>query len=89
MKNLADVMFWTIEDAVDGEFSPGTITYGLAEDGVGLAPFHEAEPAVSAEVKARLEMVRLGIIDGWVKLDGTCPTIRTVYLPFTTVTGGQ
>jgi len=28
----------TIKDAMDGNFTPGTVIFGLKEDGVGLAP---------------------------------------------------
>jgi basic membrane lipoprotein Med (substrate-binding protein (PBP1-ABC) superfamily) len=75
----------TIEDVVNDPFSPGTIRYGLTENSVALAPFHEAEPATSEEIKAHVEMIRRGITNGWIDIDGPCPSIifpYVTYLPF-------
>ena len=39
----------------------------LANDGVGLAPYHDWESKVPAELTAELETVKQGIIDGTIK----------------------
>jgi len=38
MKNVDVAVFETIRDTKDGNFKPGTVVFGLKEDGVGLAP---------------------------------------------------
>jgi basic membrane protein A len=64
VKKLDNAVYQTIADHLDGAFTPGTVIYGLAEDGVDLAPFHEADPAIPAQAKAAVEAARLGLIDG-------------------------
>jgi basic membrane protein A len=38
MKRVDVAVYDTIKDAMDGNFTPGTVIFGLKEDGVGLAP---------------------------------------------------
>jgi basic membrane protein A len=40
-KKIDVAVFTTIQDVVDDTFSGGTVIYTLANDGVGLAPFHD------------------------------------------------
>jgi phosphonate transport system substrate-binding protein len=48
-----------------GEFEGGTnYLSNLANDGVGLAPYHDWEDRVPAELTAELDEIRQGIIDG-------------------------
>ena len=49
---------------MDGTFEGGVIVGTLDNGGVGLAPFHDMDDAVPAELKAELEAIRAGIIDG-------------------------
>ncbi|MBN1483537.1 MAG: BMP family ABC transporter substrate-binding protein [Chloroflexia bacterium] len=64
MKRLDNAVFMTIEDVVQGQFSPGTVRYDLAAGGVGLAPFHEADPLIPQEVRDALALVKEGLISG-------------------------
>ena len=58
-------MFQTVKDVVDGTFAGGrNREFGLAEDGVGLAPFHDFESAVSQDIKDAVEAARQDIIAG-------------------------
>ena len=57
-----------IEAAMDDTFEGGLIVGTLENDGVGLAPFHAFEDAVPAELKAELEAIKAGIIDGSIKV---------------------
>jgi branched-chain amino acid transport system substrate-binding protein len=56
-----------IRAAYDGSFKGGTIVLDAAADGIGLAPFHEAEKAVPPEVKSKLgeifQMLASGKLD--------------------------
>jgi len=56
------------------------VEYDLAVDGVGLALFHEADAAVPQPVRAALEAVRQGILDGSINVWASCRSHR-IYLP--------
>ncbi len=72
MKKVDNAVFLTISDEVDGNFTPGTVIYDLASDGVGLAPFHETDPAIPADAKTAIETARLGLIAGTINPYGPC-----------------
>ena len=63
---VADV----IERAVNGTFEGGVLVGTLENGGVDLAPFHDMEDLVPAELKAELEEIRAGIIDGSISVGG-------------------
>jgi basic membrane protein A len=79
VKNIDNAVFDTISDVISGTFSAGTIMYGLAENGVGLAPFHEADPYVSQSVRDSLDSTTQGIINGTIDVNYDCRV--EVYLP--------
>lgn len=79
VKKIDNAVFDTISEVISNTFSAGTILYGLAEDGVGLAPFHEADPFVSQSVRDILDSTRQGIISGTIDIDLDCRV--EVYLP--------
>ena len=81
MKRADNVVFDTIEDVVSDTFTPGTALYDLEADGVGLAPFHDADPYVSQSVRDTLQDVEQGIIDGTIDVQHPCRSF--VYLPLT------
>ena len=64
MKRLDSAVYDTIADEVGGTFTPGTVTFDLANDGVGLAPFHQADASIPQAVKDAVEVARQGILDG-------------------------
>jgi len=64
LKNVDVAVFETIQDAASGRFTGGTVTYTLRDGGVGLAPFHDLDGAVPADLKAELEAVRLNLVSG-------------------------
>src|SRR5690606_28923641 len=59
-----------ITAAHDGTFEGGVVVGTLESGGVGLAPFHELEDAVPADLKAELDALRQGIIDGSIDVKG-------------------
>ncbi len=84
MKRIDTAVFDSIDDVVAGSFTPGTVTYNLAVDGVGLAPFHEADNAIPAAVKTRLAWVSRAIIGGAIQpLDplNPCLVVHQQFLP--------
>lgn len=58
----------SVEEAViaaaEGTFEGGVYSGTLENDGVELAPFNEFDDQISDELKAELEEIRTGIIDG-------------------------
>ncbi|MFC1997761.1 BMP family ABC transporter substrate-binding protein [Chloroflexota bacterium] len=79
LKKFDNAVFDTISDVVTGTFTSGEVVYTLTEDGVGLAPFHEADPFVSQSVRDALENTKQGIISGTINIDETCRSY--IYLP--------
>ena len=68
---LIDVaVFNTIKDAVDGKFTGGMVTYTIADGGVDIAPFHDFDGQVSADLKAEIEAAKAALIDGSLTVDG-------------------
>mgnify|MGYP001765692030 CR=1 FL=1 len=58
-----------IKSAVDGTFAGGSTVGNLANGGVALAPFHNLESMVPAELAAELETVKAGILDGSIAMN--------------------
>ncbi len=63
-KNLSGAVEEYVTAAADGEFPKGQYVGTLEDEGTGIAPFHEFDSQVPAELKADLEKVKAGIIDG-------------------------
>jgi basic membrane protein A len=62
MKSITPGVFDTIKSAKDGTFKGGNFIAPVA-----LAPFHDLDSAVSAEIKAKLAEVDAGLKDGSIK----------------------
>ena len=64
-KNMDKAVYDTIETVVNGTFQGGSDYVGtLANEGVGLAPFHNFDDQVPADLKAELDQVRQQIVSG-------------------------
>lgn len=71
LKKMDNAVFDTVQGLVDGGGLVDNAYVGtLANDGVGLASFHDFEDAVPQELKDELEAIRLGIIDGSIDVSG-------------------
>ena len=70
LKNMDITTFNAIQAVVDGTFEGGVTVGTLENGGVGLAPFHDLESAVPAELAAQLDEIKAGIIDGSVSVKG-------------------
>jgi basic membrane protein A len=64
MKNVDVATYGAIEAAFLGNFKGGVYIGSLANNGVGLAPFHELEKVVPPELSAELEKIKGMIING-------------------------
>jgi basic membrane protein A len=60
----------TIKDAVDGKFTGGTVIYKIKDGGVDIAPFHDFDSQVPADLKAEIAAAKAGLIDGSITVDG-------------------
>ncbi|MCD6519096.1 MAG: extracellular solute-binding protein, partial [Anaerolineae bacterium] len=64
MKNMDVAVFEAIKQVVDGTFKGGTYVGTLANNGVGLAPFHEFDDDVPQSLKDELKELRKQVIAG-------------------------
>ncbi len=63
---VADAM----KSVVDGTYQGGGVYSGTLENsGVGIAPFHDFDSAVPADLKTKLDELKAGIIDGSVSVN--------------------
>jgi len=70
LKNMDSTVAEAIKRAHDGTFEGGLIVGNLTSGGVGIAPFHDLDAAVPAELKAELDAIAAGIKDGSIKVQG-------------------
>ncbi len=68
MKNMDATVYQAIDAAKEGTFEGGVIVGTLESGGVGLAPYHDMDDMVPEELKAEIEAIRAGIIDGSIKV---------------------
>jgi basic membrane protein A len=72
LKRMDNAVYQTIDDVLGATFASGTALYDLAGEGVGLAPFHDADPEVPQAVRDALADVEQGIKDGSIDVDDPC-----------------
>lgn len=70
LKNMDVTTFNAIKSVVDGTFEGGVTVGTLANDGVGLAPYHDFDATVPADLKSQIDTIKAGIIDGSVSVKG-------------------
>jgi basic membrane protein A len=64
MKGIKPSTSAVIEQSAKGDFSNTPYVGTLKNDGVGLAPFHDFASKVDSNLKAELDKIKAGIIDG-------------------------
>ena len=65
MKRLDNAVYSVVESETKGEFPGGSVYVGtLTNGGVGLAPYHDYEDQVPAELKAEVDAIAEGIKAG-------------------------
>jgi basic membrane protein A len=72
LKKMDVAVFDTIKSVVDGKFKGGLYIGTLENGGVAIAPFHDLENLVPPKVKADLDKVTSGIIDGTITVNHPC-----------------
>ncbi|OIP84090.1 MAG: BMP family ABC transporter substrate-binding protein [Rhodobacterales bacterium CG2_30_65_12] len=70
LKRMDSTVQQVINAAMDGSFEGGLVVGTLENEGVGLAGFGSFEDEVPAELKAELDAIRAGVIDGSIKIGG-------------------
>jgi basic membrane protein A and related proteins len=68
MKRVDSTTTEAVTEAFKGTFKGGIIVGDLKSGGVALAPFHDFDSAVPADLKAELDKLKTGIIDGSIKV---------------------
>jgi basic membrane protein A and related proteins len=68
LKNMDVAVFEAIKAELEGTFQGGVFVGTLANNGVGIAPFHQLDAMVSAETKTELDGIKQLIIDGQVRV---------------------
>jgi basic membrane protein A and related proteins len=65
MKNMDNSVFDVIKATIDGKFNGcGTYVGSIANNGVGIAPYHDVASKVPADLQAEVEDLRLKISSG-------------------------
>jgi len=76
-KNIVEAVKNSLLRIAQDQFTPGFHTDNAATNGIGLAPFHDQEAAVPAEVQTLLDTTFAGLADGSivpaVTIDGATP----------------
>lgn len=70
-KKIPQTVYLAVKSVVEGNFESGTKVYGLAEDAVGISPFHYFEDIVPQEVKDAVAQAKEDILSGEVSVETT------------------
>lgn len=68
IKEIGQSVFDTVEMTKDGDFDATPYVGTLANGGVGLAPFHDLDGTVPAELKTKVDELKQQIVDGDIKV---------------------
>lgn len=69
MKNMDVAVFDAMKSVIDGTFAGGVYSGTLENGGVGIAPYHDFDSQVPADLKSKVDELKQGIIDGSVSAD--------------------
>ena len=68
LKNISTAVYDVVTGAATGGFDSAPYVGTLENGGVGIAPFHDFESAVDAELAGEVEALIAGIIDGSIEV---------------------
>lgn len=71
LKNTQDAVVEIIRADLGGTFSSDAFIGSLENEGVGIAPFHDLDDAVPAELKAEIDQLKVDIISGAISVTST------------------
>ena len=66
-KHLRQAVKSSIVSMVKGTFQPGLVTFDITNDGIGLAPYHDWDSKISADIKAKITDTTNKLKDGSLK----------------------
>jgi len=67
VKRVDRAVYDAVTRAIEGKLASGVVRYNLSNDGVGLAPYHEADTDVSSEVKGKIREIADGMRSGEIR----------------------
>jgi basic membrane protein A len=70
LKRMDSTTVEVIKEAKEGTFKGGVVVGTLKSGGVGLAPYHDLDGAVPADLKAEIDALSKGIMDGSITVKG-------------------
>ena len=69
MKNVDTAVYEYLKSVVNKTDKAGVVTATLSNGGVGLAPFHDWDSKIPADLKAKIQSASDGIKNGTIKID--------------------
>jgi basic membrane protein A len=69
MKNVDIAVYNYLKTVADGSVQAGISTATLQNGGAGLAPFHDWEGKIPADLKVQIQKASDGIMDGSITID--------------------
>lgn len=75
LKKIDVAVFDSAKSVVDGTYKGGISNFTLKNNGVDIAPFHNLDSAVSADLKTQIDQAKADLISGTITVDGVlaCP----------------
>jgi simple sugar transport system permease protein len=67
VKRMDQAVYAAVAQAVEGKLRGGVLRFNVANDGVGLAPYHLADTAIPSEVRGKILEVTEGLRTGRVR----------------------
>lgn len=67
MKNVDVAVYNYLKNVVAGTSAAGIVTANITNGGVGLAPYHDWDSKIPADLKTKIETATKGLIDGSIK----------------------
>ncbi|WRS29778.1 BMP family ABC transporter substrate-binding protein [Actinomycetaceae bacterium MB13-C1-2] len=71
LKEIGNALYTTVEELVNDQWSDSDYIGTLSNEGVGLAPWHDFEDQVPAELSEEIDQIRQDIIDGKIDVTST------------------
>ncbi len=71
VKQIGPAVFDTIKGAAESGFDSAPYVGTLENDGVGLAPYHDFDSTIPAELKTKIDDLKAQIISGDIKVEST------------------
>ena len=69
IKEIGQSVYDTVKEGVDGKYASAPYVGTLANKGIDIAPFHDLDSQVPADVKTKVAALKAAIIDGSLKVD--------------------